>query len=107
MAASDVSNAANASEDGVGAGVPTNSDILGAIRGLKEDITKQSADMMEAINGIKGELLSHSRRIGEAEERISLAEGGATALQQKVAQLEEKVGMLTSKVQDQEDQALI
>ncbi|KAG7522442.1 hypothetical protein JOB18_022344 [Solea senegalensis] len=54
--------------------------------------------MMEAIKDIKGELLSHSRRIGEVEESVSLVEDDAAALQQKV-------GLLTSKIQDQEDRA--
>lgn len=42
--------------------------------------------MLEAINDIKQDLLSHLRRIGEVEERIPQTED-ITALQQKVEQL--------------------
>lgn len=67
-ATSDASNVANEGQNEAGVSAPSNSDIRGAIRSLKEDLSKQSAKMLEAINGIKGDLLSHSRRIGEAEE---------------------------------------
>ncbi len=60
-AAGDASAAMNASEDEAGAGLPTNSDILGAICALKEDINTQSANMMEAIKDIKNDILSHSK----------------------------------------------
>ncbi|KAL7868322.1 hypothetical protein SRHO_G00097060 [Serrasalmus rhombeus] len=53
---------------------PTNSDILREIRSLKDSMNKQSTDMLKAINDIKGEIQSHSQRIGETEERISQTE---------------------------------
>ncbi|KAE8278203.1 hypothetical protein D5F01_LYC23720 [Larimichthys crocea] len=83
--------------------VPSNSVILDAICSLKEDCAKQSNKMLDAINGIKAEVLSHSRRIGETEERISQAEEDLTTLQQKVGQLEETVEILRNKIQEQED----
>ena len=55
--------------------------------------TKQSADTLEAINSIKGEL-SHSRRISQAEEDVG-------ALQQKVKQLEETAKILSNKIRGQ------
>ncbi|KAE8278059.1 hypothetical protein D5F01_LYC23874 [Larimichthys crocea] len=83
--------------------VPSNSVILDAIRSLKEDFTKQSNEMLDAINGIKADVVSHSRRIGETEERISQAEEDLTTLQQKVGQLEGTVEILRNKIQEQED----
>lgn len=100
----DASSMDNASEGIAGAGMPTNSDILSEIRSLKQDITKQSADVMEAINGIKVDTESHARRIEEAEGRISQVEDDVT-LQQKAERLEETIEMLSNKVQDQEDRA--
>lgn len=96
-AAGDASTATNATEDKAGVGVPTNSDILGAICALKEDISTQSANMMEAVNDIKNNILSHSKRMGEAEERIMQTEEDMTALQQKVGQLKGMVDMLRTK----------
>ena len=61
--------------------------------------------MLEAVNSIKGDLLSQSRRIGETEERILHVEEDVTALQQKVKQLEGTTEMLRNKIQDQEDRA--
>lgn len=101
----DASSMDNASGGVAGAGMPTNSDILSEIRSLKQDITKQSADVMEAINGIKVDIESHARRIEEAEGRISQTEDDVTTLQQKAKRLEETIEMLSNKVQDQEDRA--
>lgn len=39
--------------------------------------------MLKAINNIGGDLLSHSRRIGETEDRVLQMEVDVTALQQK------------------------
>ena len=94
------SHDANEDHDAANANEPSNSIILTAICSIREDLTKQSADMLEAVNGTKGELLSHSRRIGEAEERISQAEEDVGALQQKVKQLEETAKILSNKIQD-------
>lgn len=58
---------------------------------------KQSADMLEAINGLKGDLLAHSKRIGEAEERITQMEEDIDALQRKVKYLERQVESKTRK----------
>lgn len=80
----------------------TNDDILSAIRSLKADFTKHSADTLDAINGIKTDLLSQSQRIGEAEERIAQTED-VSALQHKVKKLEETTDFLRNKVQDLED----
>lgn len=71
------------------------------MRLLKQDFGKQSADMLDAINSIKGDLLSHSRRIGETEERISQTEEDVTALQQKVKQQEGTAEILRNKIQEQ------
>ena len=60
--ADDASSVDSAGEGTAGAGMPTNSDILSEIRSLKQDITKQSADVMEAINGIKVDIESHATR---------------------------------------------
>lgn len=60
--------------------------------------------MLEAINEIKADLLSHSRWIGETEERVSQAEEDITTLQQTAEQLEGTVGILSNKIQNQEDQ---
>ncbi|KAE8295999.1 hypothetical protein D5F01_LYC04748 [Larimichthys crocea] len=94
---------ANDNEGEANDSVPSNSVILDAIRSLKEDCAKQSNEMLDAINGIKAEVLSHSRRIGETEERISQAEEDLTTLQQKVGQLEGTVEILRNKIQEQED----
>ncbi|KAM9447076.1 pikachurin [Clarias gariepinus] len=59
--------------------------------------------MLQAINGFKTELMSHSKRIGEAEDRISQAEEDGTTLQQKAKNLEQTVDALTNKIQDLED----
>lgn len=59
--------------------------------------------MLEAVNGIKGDLIPHSQRIGDTEERISQTEDDVAALQGKVKQLERTVESLREKVQDQED----
>lgn len=77
----------------------SNTDILYAIRLLKQDLGKQSADMLEAINSIRGDLLSHSRRLGEMEERLSQTEEDVTALRLKGKQLEETTNTLRTKVQ--------
>lgn len=61
--------------------------------------------MLDVIKSIKGDLVSHSKRIGETEERISQTEEDVTALQQKVKQLEETTDTLRNKVQEQEDRA--
>ena len=92
-------------EEANASGGPSNTEILNAIRSLKKDFVQQSADMMGAVNSIKGELLSQSRRIGETEKRISHAEEDVTILQQKVKQLEGTTEMLRNKIQDQEDRA--
>ncbi len=99
----EVSNVANKDQSEANVNMPSNSDILGAIRTLRDDFAKQSVDLLEAVNGIKGDLLSQSRRIGEAEERISQAEEDVITLQQRVKQLEQTAKMLRNKVQDQED----
>lgn len=80
----------------------TNS-ILSAIQSLRDDTTKQSSDILEAINGFKTELLSHSKRIGEAEERISQMEEDVNTLRQKAKKLEQTVETLSNKIQDLED----
>lgn len=104
-AMTDASQEANDNHEEANASGPSNTEILNAIRSLKKDFGQQSADMLEAINGIKGDLLSQSRRIGETEERISHAEEDVTTLQQKVKQLEGTTEMLRNKIQDQEDRA--
>ena len=82
---------------------PSSTEILNAIRSMKKDYGQRPADMLEAINSIKGDLLSQSRRIGETEERISPVEEDVTTLRQKVKQLEGTTEMLPNKIQDQED----
>lgn len=77
--------------------------ILSAIQSLRDDMTKQSSDMLEAINGLKAELLSHSKRIGETEERISQTEEDVNTLRLKAKKLEQTVETLSNKVQDLED----
>lgn len=86
--------------------VPSNSVILDANHSLKEEFAKQSNEMLDAINGIKTDVLSHSRRIGETEERISQAED-VTSLQQKVEQLEGTVEILRNKIQDQAPRPIV
>lgn len=61
-------------------------------------MTKQSSDMLEAINVFKTELMSHSKRIGE--DRISQTEEDVTTLRQKAKKLEQMVETLTNKIQD-------
>ena len=104
-AMTDASQDANDNHEANASGGPSNTEILNAIRSLKKDFVQQSADMMGAVNSIKGELLSQSRRIGETEKRISHAEEDVTILQQKVKQLEGTTEMLRNKIQDQEDRA--
>lgn len=65
----------------------TNS-ILLAIQSLRDDMTRQSPDTLEAINGFKTELMSHSKRIGEAEDRISQTEEDVNTLWQKAKNLD-------------------
>lgn len=77
--------------------------ILKAIQSLREDITEQSTDMMEAIIVFKSELLTHSKRIGETEDRVSQAEDDVNTLQQKAKKMEQKIEALTNKIQDLED----
>lgn len=81
----------------------TNDDILRAVQSLRDDCSKQFTDTMDAINGIKSELLSQAQRMGAAEERISQAEEDVSALQHKVNKLEETTEVLRNKVQDLED----
>lgn len=104
-ATTDASHNANDNQEEANASGPSNAEILNAIRSLKQDFGQQSADMLEAINCIKGDLLSHSRRTGETEERISQREEDVTALQQKVKQLEGTTEILRNKIQEQEDRA--
>ncbi len=84
-------------------GNDSTSSILSAIQSLRDDMTKQSSDMLEAISGFKTELMSHSKRIGEAEDRISQTEEDVTRLWQKAKKLEQTVETLTNKIQDLED----
>ena len=79
---------ANEGEGGANVNVPSNSVILEAIHSPKEEFAKQTNEMLDAINGIKTDVLLHSQRIGETEERISRAEEDMTILQQKVEHLE-------------------
>ncbi len=72
-------------------GNDSTSSILSAIQSLRDDMTKQSSDMLEAINGFNTELMSHSKRIGEAEKRISQTEEDVTTLWQKTKKLEQMV----------------
>lgn len=81
-ATTDASHDANNDHEANASGA-SNTEILNAIRSLKQDVGKQSADMLEVVNSIKGDLVSHSKRIGETEERISQTEEDVTALQQK------------------------
>lgn len=104
-ATTDASHDANDFHEEANASGLSNTEILNAIRSLKQDFGQQSADMLEAINSIKGDLLSHSRRTGETEERISQTEEDVTALQQKVQQLEGTTEILRNKIQEQEDRA--
>lgn len=104
-ATTDVGHDANDNHEEANASGPSNTEILNAISSLKKDVGQQSADMLEAINSIRGDLLSHSRRIGETEERISQTEEDVTALQQKVKQLEGTTEILRNKIQEQEDRA--
>lgn len=82
---------------------PTNHDILRAINLLKEDMNKQSADMMKAIQDIKGDMQSLTERTGETEVRISQVEDDVTSLQSKVKSLEKTVEVLCDRVAEQED----
>uniref|UniRef100_A0AAR2LGB0 Uncharacterized protein n=1 Tax=Pygocentrus nattereri TaxID=42514 RepID=A0AAR2LGB0_PYGNA len=84
---------------------PTNSDILREIRSLKDSMNKQSTDMLKAINDIKGEIQSHSQRIGETEDRISQTEDDVRSLQSKVNLLEKTVETLSDKITEQEDRS--
>lgn len=94
---------ANEGEGEANDNVPSNSVILEAIHSLKEEFAKQTNKMLDAINGIKTDVLSHPRRSGKPEERISQAEEDMTTLQQKkVKQLEGTVETLRNKIQDQE-----
>lgn len=88
------------------AAAPTNSEILMAIKSLKEDFVKKITDMLEAVNGIKGDLVAQSKRIRETEERISQTEEDVVGLQGKLKQLERTVETVRYKVQDQEDEDL-
>ncbi|KAI2645847.1 LINE-1 type transposase domain-containing protein 1 [Labeo rohita] len=92
-----------ASEQSDANGNDSTNSILLAIQSLRDDMTKQSSDMLEAINGFKTELMSHSKRIGEAEDRISQTEEDVTTLRQKAKKLEQTVETLTNKIQDLED----
>lgn len=96
----DVSKDANNKHEEASVSGPSNTEILNATCFLKKDVGQQSVDMLEAINSLKGELLSQSRQIGETEERISHAEEDVITLQQKFQQLEETTEMLRNKVQD-------
>uniref|UniRef100_A0A9J8B859 LINE-1 type transposase domain-containing 1 n=1 Tax=Cyprinus carpio carpio TaxID=630221 RepID=A0A9J8B859_CYPCA len=81
----------------------TNEVILSAINSLREDLSKQSTEMLDAIKSIQSDLVAQSKRIGETEERISQTEEDVTALQHKVKKLEEVTSFLRNKVQDLED----
>lgn len=99
------SHDANDNQEEANANGPSNAEILNAICSLKQNFGQQSADMLEAINSIKGDLLSHSRKICEKEEGISQREEDVTALQEKVKQLEGTTEILRNKIQEQEDRA--
>lgn len=85
------------------ASAATNDDILGAICSLRADFSKQTTDMLDAIKSIKSDLVDHSKRMGEAEERIAQTEDDVTSLQHKVKELEGITLSLRNKVQDLED----
>lgn len=85
------------------ANATTNEVILSAINSLRADFSKQSVEMLDAIKSIQSDLVTHSKRIGESEERISQTEEDVTALQRKVKKLEEITSSLRNKVQDLED----
>lgn len=89
-----------ASEQSNANGNDSTNSILSAIQSLRNDMTKQSSDMLEAINVFKTELMSHSKRIGEAEDRISQTEEDVTTLRQKAKKLEQMVETLTNKILD-------
>lgn len=67
---------------------------------------KHSAVTLEAIRSVKGDVQVHSRRLDEAEERISRAEDDVASLQGKVQQLEQTVADLSSKIMKIETDAL-
>lgn len=48
---------------------PSNTEILNAIRSLKQDFGQQFASMLEAINSFRGDLSSPSKRRRETEEQ--------------------------------------
>lgn len=86
-------------------GTTTNSEILQAICSLRADMEKHSADTLEAIRSVKGDVQAHSRRLNEAEERLSQAEDDVTSLQGKVKQLEQTVLSLCDKITNYEDRS--
>lgn len=69
--AGSTSNNANEGKNEVNASGPSNSVALDAIHSLRGQFTKQSGDMFEAINRIKGELMRLSQRAGETEQKIT------------------------------------
>lgn len=81
----------------------TNSEILQAICSLRADMEKHSADTLAAIRSVKADVQIHSRRLDEAEERISHAEDDVTSLQGKVKQLEQTVAVMCDKLTSYED----
>lgn len=84
---------------------PTNHEILRAISLLKEDMNKESADMLKAMKDIKGDIQLLNDRIGETEGRISQAEYDVTSLQSRVKSLEKMVEVLYDRVAEQEDRS--
>lgn len=86
-------------------GTTTNSEILQAICSLRADMEKHSADTLEAIRSVKGDIQAHSRRLNEAEERLSQAEDDVTSLRAKVKQLEQTVMSLCDKITNYEDRS--
>lgn len=106
--ANSVANSAKAADDdqnNATVDAPTNSNILMAIQSLREDFVKKICQYVGSNQWmpLKGDLLSHSKRIREAEEKILQTEEDVVALQEKVKQLERTVQTLSDKVQDQED----
>lgn len=86
-------------------GTTTNSEILQAICSLRADMEKHSADTLEVIRSVKGDVQAHLRRLNEAEERLSRAEDDVTSLQGKVKQLEQTVWSLCDKITNYEDRS--
>lgn len=102
----DTSQQANsdANEDATGASKATSPDqILAAIQAMKEDFVSRFDGLLNAIQGVQGELKTVTMRVMEAEDGISTNQDGITSLLAQNTTIRKAIDELLLKVDDLEN----